>query len=172
MTPKELRDQYRGTQPSDGIYPGSGYMEWLESLLIEKEKECERLNGKWDEAGDRCPQCGTGNPKLAPLRSELETANRTLDAHDAEWKKQTDALRAENEGLRKDRIGVKLIMENAVLKRQIAEADEAIVNGVVGPDGLCAFCDEQEKNPLVVEVPHKSTCIVLKSQSRQKARGK
>lgn len=211
MTPKEPTPQRYDPQTeflasggrtlqSEPIHYSDEYVSWLESRLIEKEKEVERLTtmnamyaGVYEKAG--VPKDMNVPDYIASLRSELEHEQAMYRAeHDERCRLQSlmdvdlteanSALRSENEELKKDRDAWKVnwdkkqeIIERLcrnvdVLTASLAEADVAIVNGVVGPDGLCAFCDEQEKNPLVVEVPHKSTCIVLKSQSRQKARGK
>ena len=68
--------------------------------------EVERLQGKWVEAGDLCPQCGTGNPKLAALRAKLAKAEEareametrmkwTVRAHAKQSVELADALRGE-----------------------------------------------------------------------------
>jgi len=67
---RESADMLEEIQPlDDGI-----------RILRDAAAEIELLNGRWDNSADRCPQCGTGNRKLAELREQCTTDRADRDA--------------------------------------------------------------------------------------------
>jgi len=56
-----------------------GMLHWVNNFAValvirELKKEVAQLEGAWENAGHRCPQCGAGNPKVAQLEAVKEAA--------------------------------------------------------------------------------------------------
>lgn len=77
----DIAEAYR-TSGKHGIADGvlnQHLDDWIFQLRALAD-ELERLEGSWKDEQDRCPQCGTGNPKVAELRGEVKRLEATLVA--------------------------------------------------------------------------------------------
>ena len=175
MTAEELRHQYANesfefykTHLTE-VFPE--YKDWLESRLIESQKECDEeqkahekigtILAEYDVDGTTVSCAREAAKAISTLRAEVKRLKKKLEEHENVcWLENVNSLTA-----------------------SLAEADEAIVDGwFIEQDdetgkyhAYCAFCgkvalDNSDKSEYVHPTP--STCIVLKSLGRQKERGK
>ena len=48
----------------------------LRKSIAQLKEELAKYKGEWEREEYRCPQCGTGNPKVAQLKAENEALKR------------------------------------------------------------------------------------------------
>ena len=73
MKPSEILDDYHDRNGID-----DDVWSELRAISIQLEAENARLRGEWEKEEYRCPQCGTGNPKLAQLEKGNASARAIM----------------------------------------------------------------------------------------------
>jgi hypothetical protein len=149
------------TEAAKGLYPGQfarlqGMDAEFDATLARIETAIEHLQGKWDDAADRCPQCGTG-VRASPFVKALEAERDALVGAGLYAVDERDALEQRVKGLARalDTAGTRLAQVQPgvtepwafdivpMAEREIAEAlkgtdddEPPFIRGVDGDEGL------------------------------------